>query len=362
MNTQGKPLTSHEKEKKVFEAIAERACAADAGEVTLAEDLRALWHAGLLAEMVAACLPGGDVLRGVTLLRRLGRASLPVGRLVEGHLNAWKVIALHACEDMRRSLRSTEPVFLGVWGADGIPPVRILQKDGKNGATLSGRKRFCSGLGLLHRAVVLAGNEEGTPQMVLAEVTDGRRADPGDWKVSGMRATASGGYDFDGVEGRLLGRPGDFLVEPHFEGGIWRYLALKTGAIEALAEAVRHALQSHPERDTGLNRDRLLRATAAAHTARLWTEAAARAVETPGADGGAVPLALTAREVVEEEAGTALRLADRVLGTASFREGSRVDLIRRDLAFYLRQADLDGKIDRAAEGILGSDGPVGEQW
>jgi len=363
MNALGSPPSRDDAaECGVFDAIAARAVAADAGEESIGSDLELLAASGLLEELVAACLPGGEVVRGVTLLRRLGRASLAVGRLVEGHLNACKLIALYGDKPLPETRSGGGSPLLGVWGADGDPPVRLrlTQPDGR--VTLTGRKRFCSGLGILQRGVVLAETEEGAPQMVLADVTDARRADNGDWKVSGMRATRSGSYDFDGVEGRLLGQTGDFLIEPHFEGGIWRYLALKAGATEALAEAIRQVMRARPERDTALNRDRLLRATAAAHSARLWTEAAARAVEATGADRSVVALPLAAREVVEDAARTALGLADRVLGTASFRLGDRVDLIRRDLGFYLRQADLDGKVDRAAGAILAHEAGVGEQW
>jgi alkylation response protein AidB-like acyl-CoA dehydrogenase len=360
MNAPAAPVSETETDLGIFAAIAARATTADAGRTTLTEDLRMLERSGLLSRMVAACLPGGDALEGVTLLRRLGRASLAVGRLVEGHLNAHKLIAVYARPDHRR--RQVSSGFLGVWGADGTPPVRVLREKPGNRVVLSGSKRFCSGLGLLDAAVVLAATPEGALQMVLAEVSDSDRADAGDWNVSGMRATLSGRYDFEGVEGWRLGNPGDFLVEPHFEGGIWRYLALKTGAIEALAEAVRAAVLGRHGGDDARHRDRLLRAASAAHTARLWTEAAATAVEAPRAERSAVALPLAAREVVEEAARTALAVADRVLGTASFRVGSQVDLIRRDLTFYLRQADLDGKIDRAAETILAHQAPVGEQW
>jgi hypothetical protein len=362
MSMPATPLHPDQAEAEVFAAIAARAGKADAGEISLADDLSDLARAGLLAEIVASCLPGGDALRGVTLLRRLGRASLSVGRLVEGHVNAHRLIALYAPPAVASAMRRDTATFLGVWGADGTPPVRLIRELKEDVLLLSGRKRFCSGLGLVQRAVVLAAAGVAGPQMVLADVSDPARAEPEDWQVSGMRATQSGGYDFDDVAAQRIGAPGDVLAEPHFEGGIWRYLALKTGAIEALAEAVRMQLRKQEDAGGSRHRARLVRAASAAQSARLSTEAAARAVEAPGAGPAAVSQVLAAREVVEASARSALEIADRVLGTAGFRSGSRVDLIRRDLAFYLRQADLDGKSDRAATAILAAQAPVGEQW
>ena len=345
-------------------AIAARADAADRGCASLDRDLAALRDAGLLEALERACLPGGDTAAAVALLRRLGRVSLPVGRLVEGHLNALRLVAVYGTPDQRARVGvqggQVAPV-LGVWGADGAPPVRIAETVGSR-LRLTGSKRFCSGLGIVSRAVVTAADATGAPQMVLADVRDPARADPGDWQVSGMRATLSGGFDFEGVLAEPLGAPGDFLREPHFEGGIWRYLALKTGAIEALAEAVRARIAGKPEGGGELDQARLMKAVAAAHTARMWTEAAAAAAEAPGADAGAIPLVLTARESVEGCAQEVLGIADRALGTAGFRQGCPADLLRRDLSFYLRQADLDGKLRRAARATLNHARPVGEQW
>lgn len=344
--------------------IAARAADADAGQTTLAPDIALLRATGILALLEAACLPGGDTATALTLLRRLGRVSLPVGRLVEGHLNARRLVALYGTLGQNARLARPDPPFLGVWGADGTPPVTVSGSvpDDPHALWLRGRKRFCSGLGIVTLAVVPAADPAGQVQLVLADVSDPRRADPGAWQVSGMRATQSGTHDFDGMQAQRLGAPGDYLTEPHFEGGIWRYLALKTGALEGLAEAIRQHLRATPQTATATNRTRLMQAVTAAHSARMWTEAAAHRAEGPGGDARAIPLILTAREAVEGCALTALNLTDRVLGTTGFQQGSSVDLIRRDLGLYLRQADLDGKLDRAAGAVLASDHPVGDQW
>lgn len=343
--------------QNVLVDIAGRAAAADRGDRDLRADIDALGESGLLARLTRACLPGGDTLAACDVLRALGRANLSVGRLVEGHVNALRLIRLYG--QPAQQVAADVSVLHGVWGADADPPVQVAQRDGLD-AWLKGRKKFCSGLGLVGRAVVTAHGDDGMPQMLLVDVTDARRADPGSWQVTGMRATASGGYDLTGLRAEVLGQPGDFLHEPHFEGGIWRYLALHTGGLEALAEGVRRVLgprAAHP-----LHAARLVDLVIAANTARLWLESAALAAEAPRAGAEAVPRVLLARQAIDAACQHAIAVAERAMGTAAFVEGATVDRVRRDLAFFLRQADLDGKMLRAAAALAGSDQAVGEMW
>lgn len=350
------------REQDVFNDIAHRAAAADRGESDLRADIEALVESGLLARLTRACLPGGDTLAACDMLRAFGRANLSVGRLVEGHANALRLIRLYgepAQQDAAQRDATEGAVLHGVWGADADPPVRVAGCDGM-GASLQGRKKFCSGLGLVRRAVVTARDDRGVPQMLLVDVSDARRADPGTWQVSGMRATASGGYDLTGLRADFLGQPGDFLREPHFEGGIWRYLALHTGALEALAEGVRRVLG--PRATQPLHAARLVDLVIAANTARLWLESTALGVEASRPGSLAVPRVLLARQAIDVTCRHAIALAERAVGTVAFMEGAALDRVRRDLAFFLRQADLDGKMLRAATALESSDRAVGEMW
>ncbi|WP_209428315.1 acyl-CoA dehydrogenase family protein [Pararhodobacter sp. SW119] len=342
----------------VFADIARRATAADRGESDLRADIAALVESGLLACLTRACLPGGDTLAACDTLRALGRANLSVGRLVEGHVNAIRLIRLYGEPAQQGS--EDDAVLHGVWGADADPPVRIAKRSG-NEVWLSGRKKFCSGLGVVGRAVVTAAtDDDGAPQMLLIDATDPRRAAPGDWQVSGMRATASGSYDLSDHHAVMLGQPGDLLREPHFEGGIWRYLALHTGGLEALAEGVRRMLgerAAHP-----LHAARLVDLVIAAEAARLWLEAAALAIEAPRAGAQAVSRVLMARQAIDAACQQAIALSERSVGAAAFAEGNPIDRVRRDLAFFLRQADLDGKMLRVAAALAPSEQVVGEMW
>jgi alkylation response protein AidB-like acyl-CoA dehydrogenase len=181
-----------------------------------------------------ACLPhahGGKgwgtepsaALEAFNALRELGRANLSLARLFEGHMNAIKLVMLFGSPELRNEMAQLvhQGILLGVWGADEpADPVRLERA--QDSFLLQGRKRFASGLGLVGRAIVTAILDD-RPQMVLAATDDTARADHSEWRMSGMRATRSGTYDFSGVRTSrksLVGKPGDLLREPWFEGGI----------------------------------------------------------------------------------------------------------------------------------------------
>lgn len=343
---------------------------------------------GLLGEIGALRAPlpvaegGAGLARGAeaalplcTILRRLGRTDLSLARLFEGHVNAVRLIEVHGRgaprDRVRRLVR--EGALLGVWGADDSPPVRLCPDPGgapSGPFRLEGRKRFASGLGLVTHAIVTARTEAGV-QMVLVEATEPARQDPAAWTASAMRASVSGGFDAEGLApapGDLLAGPGALMTEPHFEGGIWRYCAAHVGGAEALVEETRKVLDRAGRLADPIQRARLGQAYAAADTARLATEAAALITET-AVDGTeeairrAVARALLARETVESRCTEIMALCERALGTLAHDAAQPVDMIRRDLSLFLRQAAPDAKLDRAVDGLIGDGAPeVGEAW
>ena len=114
--------------------------------------------------------------------------------------------------------------------------------------------------------------------------------------------------------------------------------------------------------DDPLAAARLADLALACETGRLWVERAAFRVEAHGAGETDVAYVLLAREAVERACLTVIETVDRLIGAASFFEGHPVERIRRDLSFFLRQANLDGKRAKAARSVAGSDAPVGDMW
>ncbi len=286
---------------------------------------------------------------GFDTLRMLGRANLSVGRIFEGHWNAIKLAELYGTPQQMETIAAkvADGTWLGVWGAEGSEPVTCADN------ILNGTKRFTSGIDDIAMAVVPVGEAERC-QLYIAPCDDEVRGDASTWRVSGMRATRSGTYDFTGVEAWPLGEPGDYQREPWFEGGVWRYCAVHLGGAEALRDEAVATITKRGQAGAPRQRDRIARMATLCETMRLWVLNAATRVEgsTAGEDIAAAAYALLAREQVELGCLEVIALADRAMGTMGHSEGCRADRVRRDLGLFLRQADIDGKLDRAVEGLL----------
>jgi alkylation response protein AidB-like acyl-CoA dehydrogenase len=256
--------------------------------------------------------------------------------------------------------RVRDGALLGVWGADGPEPLEWAEAAG-GGATLTGAKRYASGLGHLDLALVTARAAPGEPErMFLVPAGDPARHDPGAWTASAMRATRSGGFDATGLavgEASCIGDAGDLMVEPWFEGGVWRYCAAHVGGAEGLIDRWTEMLRRMGRLDDPVQRDRLGRAMAEAIAARAVVEAAAEGIEaaseaTPDVVERAVAHVLLAREAVEGACIRILALSERALGMAAHDVRGPVDGMRRDLSLFLRQAAPDAKLDRALRTVL----------
>ncbi|WP_241666938.1 acyl-CoA dehydrogenase family protein [Muricoccus nepalensis] len=340
--------------------------------------MAALREAGLLAAPLATGLGGAGwgleplaARDTATALRLVGRASLPLGRLLEGHVNALRLVQRRgapaavrlAAEEARAGL------LFGVWNteAPGEAPL-TLGADG----VLRGRKILCSGAGHVARALVTArdaADPAAPPRMVLAPLAPAERADLSPWTAQGMRASATGAVDFTGLavgEERVVGSPGDYARQPDFSAGAWRFAAVHCGG----AEAVLGHLRDHLRR-TGRGGDphqaaRLGTAALAVESARLWVEAAAeraeapRAAEDPGE--GAIAFVNLARLAVERAGLDVLELAARSVGLSAYMRPNPVERVMRDLATYLRQPNPDGALAAAARHVLEAPGHPGDLW
>jgi len=354
--------------------IAARAAALDVDGAFPDEDVAALDAAGLLRAPLPAgdCAGWGTAPEGAAplsvALRLVGRASLPLGRLYEGHVNAVRLVLRRggAAQVQRAAddLRAGGHLF-GVWNTDplgGEPPLAL------DGGVLKGRKVLCSGAGRVSRALVTARDAaapDAPTRMVLVRLRPDERADLSGWTAQGMRASATGAVDFSGLRvepADLIGEPGDYALEPDFSGGAWRFAAVHCGGIEAVLGALRDHL-----RRTGRGADphqaaRLGQAAIATETARLWVEAAAARAEAPGAGADAVAHVGLARLAVERAALDVLELAQRSVGLQALMRPNPLERMARDLATYLRQPAPDRVLAGAAAYVLGAPAEPGDLW
>lgn len=334
----------------------------DAAPVFPVESVKLLRDAGLLRAF-APVDAGGEAYSDrhrqyahmMSVLRIIGRADLSVGRLYEGHLNALLLFDWFGTPVQRSMLGRTltAGALYGVWATEPSPGVRLFPAE--DGWRLDGAKSFASGAGGLKHAIITAQPINGSRRLVIADGGDPARADLSQWRVRGMRATASGRYDLSGMtisEDELLGAAGDYDREPDFTTGAWRFTAVQLGGVEALLTETRNAM-SPAAREDPLQRLKFADAIAATRTAYLWVRECASRAATQDTDGPA--FARMTRGIVERAALDVMELAARLIGTRGAVDGQRIDKIIRDLSLYLRQAGPDHAKDQAAMAWLDHD-------
>ena len=288
------------------------------------------------------------------LLMALGRGSVALGRIVEGHVNALKLVlrdaapdaAAAACDDARRG------ALFALWVTDPLDAPALAVRRASGRLVLDGGKAFCSGAGHADRALVTARDEDGQARMLLVPLHGAERVAPLSSSLAGVRGAATGQVSFSGVTlpaTAMIGDPGDYLREPDFSAGAWRGSAVAAGALAALVEEMRAQLAARGRLDDPHQRARFGRVLVCAGTARLWVEAIGPEAEDPANDPAWVAARVNlGRTAVEAACLEGLTLVQRSLGLQAFLRGGTVERMGRDLATYLRQPAPDEALHEAA--------------
>ncbi len=336
-----------------------------------AASIRVLEEIGLLAAPLGTSMGGlgwGTEPTGAgplgQALRLIGRGSLPLGRLYEGHVNALRLVQrLGTPAQAAAAARDAGAGHLfAVWNteAPGELPLSITSE-----GRLAGRKVLCSGAGYVTRALVTARAGEAPPQLLLISLEPGERADNSVWTAQGMRASATGAVDFTGIAAEPslhIGAPGDYTRQPDFSAGAWRFAAVHCGGAEAVLEALRDHLRRTGRGGDANQAARLGGAAIAAETARLWVEQAARLAEAAEPGPEAAAYVNLARLAVERAALDLVELAQRSVGLAAFLRPNLLERICRDLATYLRQPGPDRALAEGAGFVLAAEAAPGDLW
>jgi alkylation response protein AidB-like acyl-CoA dehydrogenase len=352
----------------VARSVAEGARGLDHHGAFPAAEVTALREAGLLRAPLplieggaGLCEPEAvDGLRAV--LTAIGRGSLPLGRLYEGHVNALALVLRYggeACADLLAEARDGH--LFAVWNTEPDPGGLAL-----DGERLTGAKSLASGAGFVTRALVTAKRPDGERGMLVVALEPGRGADISSWRAQGMRASATGTLDFTGLPASAatpVGTSGDYERQPFFSAGAWRFLAVQLGGIEAVVEVHRAHLRATNRGDDPHQRARLGQAAQAVETARLFvTEVARIAVAEAGSPDAVVAYVGLARGAVERAGLDVIELAQRSIGLQGFLEAHPLERLTRDLATYLRQPGPDRALVGAAGYVLRTEKPMHRLW
>jgi alkylation response protein AidB-like acyl-CoA dehydrogenase len=330
----------------------------DAAAAFPTDEIDALQQAGLTVAALPPALGGlglGTVAEGApalaAILRLLGRGNPSVGRIIEAHVNAVRLLARDATSQQSTTLATLlqEGALLGLWVTDAPGQPLIL-----DGATLRGSKLPCSGAGHVTHALVTVGTGHGTRMALLP--TAGLQVRPLAGHTQGMRAAAQGQVAFDGTPlppGAMFGPAEAYLAEPDLSCGAWRTSAVTVGLLDALLPAFAAALRARSHQDAPLQQERFGLATIQHRTAALWLDHVA-----PVAEGDTLPVAdrialvNLGRIAIEAACLETMQLVQRGLGLQAFLVGQPVELLCRDLGTYLRQPAPDMVLTEAAAHVL----------
>lgn len=304
----------------------------------------------------------------VSMLVSLGHASLPVGRLFEGHVNALALIARYgtAPQVRRAAAAAAQGHVFGVWNTETNAPLQLV--DDKGRLRLDGGKTFASGAGLITRPLVTARTRDERLLMMLPIIPANElkpRSDLSGWTASGMRASATGSFDFSGLPvdpDDIIGGDADYHRQPAFSAGAWRFCAVQLGGMCRLLDEARAHLK-RVGRDGDVHQlARLGQMAIATETARLWVRSAAEKAEADEATDESAAYVNLARCAVERCGLDLLELANRSIGLAGFLAPHPVERVSRDLATYLRQPGPDGALAAGARRVTGADTSMKDAW
>lgn len=333
------------------------------------DSIALLAEAGLLVAPLPRALGGiglgSDPLQTAALaavLTATGRASLAVGRLYEGHVNAI-ILAVRCGEAPALAILAEEAGagrISGVWNAERAPGLRASSVAG--GWQLDGGKIHCSGSGSIMRPLVTASIAPGAPPLMLIAdmAAAGASVDLAVWRAAGMHGSVTGSVDFERHfvrDGAVVGTAGDYYRSPEFAGGAWRVLAVQLGALERIIALHGDFLRSSGREREPVLRGRFADAAADLELARLLvSETAGRAEAPASAPAAVVSYVDMARTAFERLALSIVAATRRNVGLSSFIAPNPLDRVLRDLETYLRQPFLDASRDNFARHLLANQG------
>jgi hypothetical protein len=283
-------------------------------------------------------LPGaGHTAERLRLLAETARENLSLAKLGEAH---WDAVAILA-----EAGRAPEPGSLyAVWASEIPGQALRLEREGE-GYLLSGSKPFCSGIGIVDRALVTV----GLPEQLLVEV-DLRKnhhcieTNPQMWKVDAFRATQTGAVSF--LDSRLspnapLGGSGWYLQRPGFWHGACGPAACWAGGVAGLLD---FALDSQREDPHTL-------AHLGAMQASIWgmyslLRQAGDEIDGAPCDGKAGQMrALQLRHLIEQMGTETLQRFSRAYGPYPLSMNENIARRYQEAALYMRQSHAERDLE-----------------
>lgn len=288
----------------------------------------------------------------LTALYECGRRDLPLGRLLEGHVDAVQIMQRYGSATQVDRLKTVlaRGALLGVWNA-GLPGEPLLL----DGHRLTGGKSYASGAGILTHALVTADAPGGAQLLLLDLARVAPVIDRDWWRVTGMQRSETHQvrwHDAAITDDDRIGAPGAYAREPYFSGGALRFVAVHAGGIAGIVDRTREHLVSTGRADDPFQSARLaelfglaeMAAAIVRRTARLWFEDGA-------AEEARLARVAAARLGVTDAAERAMVIAQAAVGLAGQFLAHPLSAALADLTVYMRQPAPDAQRLRVGRAV-----------
>jgi alkylation response protein AidB-like acyl-CoA dehydrogenase len=290
-----------------------------------------------LAE-VTMPLPGaGDTPCRHRRLMEVGREDLSLARLAEAHWDAVSILA-------EAGLKPEPGAIYGVWASEKPGQDLSLIPRGDR-YSLVGTKMFCSGAGLVDRALVTV----SPPERFLVDVDlrremEGFEFNTSGWKSSAFQQTGTATAIFKKISilpDEVIGEAGWYLSRPGFWHGACGPAACWAGGAAGLVD---YAMQQ--SRDDPHTLAHLGAMHASIWGLRCYLDMAGREIDArPYNIGEAHSRALTVRHLVEQACTEVLRRLPRAYGPHPLAFDEEISRRYQELDLYLRQSHAERDLE-----------------
>lgn len=281
-------------------------------------------------------LPGS----GKTALRHrrlieLGRLDLSLARLAEAH---WDAVAI-----LVEAGREPVPgAIYGVWASE-IPGQAVHFESKEN--IIYGTKMFCSGAGLIDRALVTV----DSPNPLLFDIdlkinSDLIQYDHSQWKTSAFASTHTSMVSFKKIpvtHADVLCEPGWYLTRPGFWHGACGPAACWAGGAIGLVDFALSQRRNDPHTMAHLGAMQAL-----AWALNTYLDTAGQEIDTDHANFAEAHMrALTVRHLVEQASTEILRRLPRAYGPHPLAMDEAISQRYQELDLYLRQSHAERDLE-----------------
>ena len=261
----------------------------------------------------------------------VGQQDLSLAKLAEAH---WDAVAI-----LREAGQTPEPgARYAVWASE--IPGRELQMSSRGVTTITGTKQFCSGAGLVDRALITAGpGGECLVEIDLHAKPEALGVDGSGWSTEAFRITHTSALTFlEYPVISIIGEHNWYVERSGFWPGACSPAAAWAGGAAGLVD---FAMGSR--RDDGHTAAHLAAMQANVWASKVYLLAAAEEFERPH-DNGMVR-ALTVRHLVEQACTDTLRRFARTMGPGPMAKNADISRRYSELDLFLRQSHAERDLE-----------------